>query len=124
MPARARRGQGDGSIKWLDNVSRVTHKASNREANLPDIYGGSSGVSGRGVRRPEAEPAIDPEEGQATSPRHGVETPAPVPSGNNHGERQIRPAVIARKHSYANGSEDGAETQALLMSVFRTLKHR
>ena len=47
-----------------------------------------------------------------------------VPSDNNHGERQIRPAVIARKNSYANGSEDGAETQAILMSVFRTLKQR
>lgn len=47
-----------------------------------------------------------------------------VPSDNNHGERQIRPAVIARKNSYANGSEDGAQTQAVLMSVFRTLKQR
>jgi hypothetical protein len=47
-----------------------------------------------------------------------------VPSDNNHGERSIRPAVIARKNSYANGSEDGAETQAVLMSVFRTLKQR
>jgi transposase len=47
-----------------------------------------------------------------------------VPSDNNHGERQIRPAVIARKNSYANGSVDGAETQAVLMSVFRTLKQR
>jgi transposase len=47
-----------------------------------------------------------------------------VPSDNNHGERQIRPAVSARKNSYANGSEDGAETQAVLMSVFRTLKQR
>jgi transposase len=47
-----------------------------------------------------------------------------VPSDNNHGERQIRPAVIARKNSYANGSEGGAETQAVLMSVFRTLKQR
>lgn len=47
-----------------------------------------------------------------------------VPFDNNHGERQIRPAVIARKNSYANGSEAGAETQAVLMSVFRTLKQR
>lgn len=47
-----------------------------------------------------------------------------VPFDNNHGERQIRPAVIARKNSYANGSDDGAETQAILMSVFRTLKQR
>jgi transposase len=32
--------------------------------------------------------------------------------------------VIARKNSYANGSENGAEIQAVLMSVFRTLKQR
>ncbi len=43
-----------------------------------------------------------------------------VPFDNNHGERQIRPAVIARKNSYANGSEDGAETQAILTSVIRS----
>jgi hypothetical protein len=47
-----------------------------------------------------------------------------VPFDNNHAERQIRPAVLARKNSYANGSDDGAETQAVLMSVFRTLKQR
>ena len=45
-----------------------------------------------------------------------------VPPDNNHAERQIRPAVIVRKNIYANGSEEGAETQAVLMSVFRTLK--
>jgi hypothetical protein len=49
---------------------------------------------------------------------------ADVPSDNNHAEREIRPAVIARKNSYANGSQDGAETQAVLMSIFRTLKQR
>jgi transposase len=47
-----------------------------------------------------------------------------VPSDNNHAERQIRPAVMVRKNSYANGSDDGAETQAVLMSVVRTLKQR
>ena len=47
-----------------------------------------------------------------------------VPSDNNHAEREIRPAVIARKNSYANGSADGAEIQSVLMSVFRTLKQR
>ena len=52
-----------------------------------------------------------------------LEHPA-APFDNNHAGRQIRPAVIARKNSYANGSEDGAETQAILMSVFRTLKQR
>jgi hypothetical protein len=47
-----------------------------------------------------------------------------VPFDNNHAERILRPAVIVRKNSYANGSEAGAETQAVLMSVFRTLKQR
>lgn len=47
-----------------------------------------------------------------------------VPSDNNHAERQIRPAVLVRKNSYTNGSDDGAETQSVLMSVFRTLKQR
>lgn len=47
-----------------------------------------------------------------------------VASDNNHAERQIRPAVMVRKNSYANGSADGAETQSVLMSVFRTLKQR
>ena len=47
-----------------------------------------------------------------------------VPSDNNHAERQVRPAVIVRKNSYANGSADGAETQSVLMTVFRTLKQR
>ncbi len=47
-----------------------------------------------------------------------------VPSDNNQAERQIRPAVIVRKNRYANGREQGAKAQAVLMSVFRTLKQR
>jgi transposase len=47
-----------------------------------------------------------------------------VPSDNNSAERQIRPAVIVRKNSYAHSSEEGTETEAVLMSVFRTLKQR
>lgn len=47
-----------------------------------------------------------------------------VPPDNNHGEREIRPAVIMRKNSQANGSQKGAYTQAVLMSIFRTLKRR
>ena len=45
-----------------------------------------------------------------------------VPSVNNHAERMIRNGVVMRKNSYCNRSEEGAETQAVLMSVFRTLK--
>jgi transposase len=47
-----------------------------------------------------------------------------VPFDNNHAERTIRPAVIIRKNRYANGSQDGADLQAVLMSIYRTLKQR
>jgi transposase len=47
-----------------------------------------------------------------------------VPFENNHAERAIRPAVIIRKNSYGNRSERGADVQAVLMTVFRTLKQR
>lgn len=47
-----------------------------------------------------------------------------VPFDNNHAERAIRPAVIIRKNSYCNRSPRGADTQAVLMSIYRTLKQR
>ena len=49
---------------------------------------------------------------------------ADVPSDNNHAEREIRPAVLMRKNSFCNRSDRGAETQAILMGVYRTLKVR
>jgi transposase len=47
-----------------------------------------------------------------------------VPFDNNAAERAIRPAVIIRKNSYGNRSPRGADTQAVLMSIYRTLKQR
>ena len=47
-----------------------------------------------------------------------------VSFNNNHAERMICPAVIIRKNSYGNRSQQGADCQAVLMSVFRTLKQR
>jgi len=47
-----------------------------------------------------------------------------VPFDNNLAERMIRPAVIIRKNSQSNRSEKGAATQAILMSVYRTLRLR
>lgn len=47
-----------------------------------------------------------------------------VPATNNAAEREIRPAVMMRKVSYGSGSEQGASTRAVLMSVYRTLKKR
>jgi len=52
-----------------------------------------------------------------------LDTPG-VPSDNNHAERMIRPAVIIRKNTYGNRSDRGAATQAVLMSIHRTLKQR
>jgi transposase len=49
---------------------------------------------------------------------------ADVPFDNNRAEREIRPAVIIRKNSLHNTSENGARTQAILMSIYRTLKLR
>jgi len=43
---------------------------------------------------------------------------------NNLAERMIRPAVILRKNCQSNRSEKGAAVQAVLMSVYRTLKLR
>lgn len=46
------------------------------------------------------------------------------PFENNHAKRQIRPAVILRKNILCNRSPSGADTQAVLMSIFRTLRLR
>ncbi len=47
-----------------------------------------------------------------------------MPFENNHAERQVRPAVIMRKNILCNRSAAGADTQAVLMSIFRTLRLR
>ncbi|MGB2956022.1 MAG: IS66 family transposase [Anaerolineales bacterium] len=47
-----------------------------------------------------------------------------VPFDNNLAERAIRPAVIIRKNSYGNRSDQGADVQAILMSILFTLKKR
>ncbi len=47
-----------------------------------------------------------------------------VPFDNNHAEREVRPAVIIRKNSYGNRSEVSRNAQAVLMTIFRTLKQR
>lgn len=49
---------------------------------------------------------------------------ADVSYNNNFAECMIRPAVIARKNSYCNRSNKGAKTQAIMMTIFRTLRAR
>lgn len=39
---------------------------------------------------------------------------------NNHAEQQMRPAVLTRKISQQNRSEDGAKAHAILMTLFRS----
>ena len=50
--------------------------------------------------------------------------PPEVPATNNHGEREIRFAVMIRKIIYGNRSDRGAFTQSILMTIFRTLQRR
>ena len=45
-----------------------------------------------------------------------------VPLDNNGGEKGICPAVLIRKNSDGNGSERGAPTQAVMMTIMHTLK--
>lgn len=47
-----------------------------------------------------------------------------VPFENNLAERMIRPAVVLRKNSQSNRSERGAAVQAVMMSIYQTLKLR
>jgi transposase len=47
-----------------------------------------------------------------------------VDATNNLAEREIRPAVIARKLSAGNRTEAGAETHAVLVSVLRTCRRQ
>jgi transposase len=47
-----------------------------------------------------------------------------VPADNNRAERDLRPTVIARKASFGSGSEAGARTRSVLMSVLHTLNKR
>jgi len=47
-----------------------------------------------------------------------------VPPDNNRAERELRPTVIARKVSFGSGSDAGAYTRSVLMSVLHTLNKR
>jgi transposase len=49
---------------------------------------------------------------------------AQISATNNAAEREIRPAVLMRKTSYGNRSDQGAHSQSVLMSVIRTCKKR
>jgi transposase len=47
-----------------------------------------------------------------------------LPFDNNPAEREIRPAVLMRKNSFHNMSQDRTTKQAVLMTIYQTLKLR
>ena len=47
-----------------------------------------------------------------------------MPSENKLAERHIRPAVILGKNSRSNRSQQGTASQAIRMSVYRTVRRR
>lgn len=47
-----------------------------------------------------------------------------VPLNNSLAERAIRPALILRRNSQSNRSEQGTPTHAIPMSLYRTLRLR
>lgn len=51
-----------------------------------------------------------------------LDFPADVSPYNNHAEQQMRKPVIARRISQGNRSTAGAATQAILMSLFRSME--
>jgi hypothetical protein len=50
-----------------------------------------------------------------------LDHPQTVSAYNNHGEQQMRGPVISRRISHGNRSEKGAQAQAILMSLFRSM---
>ena len=52
----------------------------------------------------------------------GANRDADVPADNSFGERRIRPAVIQRKNGQSKRSDRGAATEAMLTSIYRTLR--
>ncbi|HUJ83512.1 MAG TPA: transposase, partial [Candidatus Acidoferrales bacterium] len=50
-----------------------------------------------------------------------LDHPESVSPYNNHGEQQMRTPVLTRRVSHGNRSQRGAETQAILLSLFRSM---
>jgi transposase len=51
-----------------------------------------------------------------------LDHPETVSPYNNHGEQQMRKPVLTRRISHGNRSQLGAEAQAILMSLFRSME--
>jgi transposase len=116
---KLRRLMGDAIRLWRRDKMAASEFAS-RRARL-DVRLGK--LIDTAWRHPEAERLVK----RLRRHRHELFTfldEAGVPFDNNHAERAIRPAVLIRKNSYSNRSRRGADAQAVLMSVYRTLKQR
>lgn len=79
------------------------------------------------IRQPSRDPDVKRLTKRLAKYRHALFTFLDEPGvsfNNNLAEREIRPAVLMRKNSFHNMSDDGAITQAILMTLYRTLKLR
>lgn len=132
-----RNGSADwlGFAKQLRRLVRDAIRLRKRPDYSPGKYGSRIALINRRLNT-LADDAADDRYADADARRLGerigkhrdhlftfLDQPA-VPFENNHAERQVRPAVIMRKNILGNRSTAGADTQAMLMSVFRTLKLR
>jgi transposase len=105
------------SLKLVINRKRIGKKAyerrvANLHIRLADIFG-------HGYRNADAERLLKRLSKYCDELLTFLLHPN-VSADNNHAERQIRFAVIMRKNYFGNRSMRGAETQAILMSIFRT----
>ena len=117
--------------KQLKRLVRDGLRLRKRADFTPDRYASRIGLINRRLWT-LADAAYDDPDARRLAERLGkyrdclftfLDTPG-VPPDNNHAERMVRPAVVIRKNSLCNRSEQGAATQAVLMSVYRTLKLR
>lgn len=121
-------------VKMLRRLLRDGIRLRRREDFTPERYGSRIVRIDERLRRLSAAGYEDPDASRlaARLRRHQdelftfLDRPEAGVTGwnNNLAERMIRPAVILRKNSQCNRSQRGAATQAVLMTIHRTLKLR
>lgn len=129
--------QKNHSNVWSDfrtRLKRLLHDAirlSKREECAPEQFASKRKRLDARLDELIRDPSRDPDVKRLTKRlakyRHALFTfldESGVPFDNNLAEREIRPAVLIRKNSFHNMSADGATTQAILMTLYRTLKLR
>jgi len=125
----------DGGAGYLDQVSALLRTAMLLKALPPEAEPGRWEACVRGLEaraeRLLSEPRLQPQEEKV---RHRLDKQrdhlftflrhAAVPATNNQAERQLRPAVIARKISCGNKTKAGAQAWQVLSSLAATCAQR